>query len=210
MRINCIHLGALAVVCAMWAVSSLAQKAPASSIEQLQAAVQHSPFDSKVRLQLGLAYIAMDDFPHALEALHDAVRLGPNSSEAHNWLGVALMEKSDLPNAVAEFRKAVALDPKNARAYTNLGSALSHSGETDQAITAFQKALALAPNRSGAQLDLALALRDKGDLEGALRRLPFPRRGPVCCQRSIRTRPNIAPKRRFCWGSCRIRKGGRD
>ena len=171
MRINCIHLGALAVVCAMWAVSSLAQKAPASSIEQLQAAVQHSPFDSKVRLQLGLAYIAMDDFPHALEALHDAVRLGPNSSEAHNWLGVALMEKSDLPNAVAEFRKAVALDPKNARAYTNLGSALSHSGETDQAITAFQKALALAPNRSGAQLDLALALRDKGDLEGALRHL---------------------------------------
>jgi tetratricopeptide (TPR) repeat protein len=167
---NRIEWGGLALACALFATPLLAQQRPAS-VENLQAAVQRSPFDFKLRLQLGLAYIERDDFPHALEALQNAVRLGPNSSEAHNWLGVALMEKSDLPNAVAEFRKAVTLDPKNARAYTNLGSALARSGETNDAIAAFRKALALAPNRSAIELDLALALRQKGDLEGALQHL---------------------------------------
>jgi tetratricopeptide (TPR) repeat protein len=169
MKTTFVKWAALALLCAVSARILVAQKSSASSsVEHLQAAIQRSPFDSKLRVQLGLAYIGMDDFPHALEAFQDAVRLGPNSSEAHNWLGVALMEKSDLPSAVAEFRKAVTLDPKNARAYTNLGSALSHSGETDQSIAAFEKALALAPNSSAVQLDLALAFRQKGDLSTAL------------------------------------------
>ena len=171
MKTNRIKWGALALLCAVWPLSSLAQKAPPSSIDRLQAASQRSPFDFKLQLQLGLAYMEMGDFPRALDAFQNAVRLRPSSSEAHNWLGVALMGRSDLPNALVEFRKAVKLDPKNARAYTNLGSALSHSGETDEAIAAFEKALALVPNSSAIHLDLALALRQKGDLEGALRHL---------------------------------------
>jgi tetratricopeptide (TPR) repeat protein len=146
----------------------IAQKSPAAPIESLQAAIQRSPFDYKLRLALGLAYLDLNDFPHALEAFQDAVRLGPNSPEAHNWLGVALMEKSDLPNAVAEFRKAVSLDPKNARAYTNLGSSLAHSSENDEAIAAFKKALVLKPNSPAVELDLGLAFRQKGDLNSAL------------------------------------------
>ena len=162
------------------ALPLVAQKSPAAPIENLQAAIQRSPFDYKLRLALGLAYLELNDFPHALDAFQDAVRLGPNSSEAHNWLGVALMEKSDLPNAIAEFRKAVSLDPNNARAYTNLGSSLSHSGENDQAIAAFKKALALQPNSPAVDLDLGLAFRQKGDLNSAL----------VHLRRVVKSEPN--------------------
>lgn len=160
----------------------IAQKNPAAPIENLQAAIQRSPFDYKLRLALGLAYLDLNDFPHALEAFQDGVRLGPNSSEAHNWVGVALMEKSDLPGAVAEFRKAVTLDPQNARAYTNLGSSLSHMGENDQAIAAFKKALALKPNSPAIDLDLGLAFRQKGDLNSAL----------VHLRRVVKSEPNNA------------------
>lgn len=157
-----------------------AQKSAAAPVESLQAAIQRSPFDHKLRLALGLAYLELNDFPRAHEAFKDAVRLGPNSSEAHNWLGVALMGQSDLPNAIAEFRKAVSLDPKNARAYTNLGSSLAHSGENDQAIVAFQKALALQPKSPAVELDLGLAFRQKGDFSSAL----------VHLRRVVKSEPN--------------------
>ena len=137
-------------------------------VSQIEASIGRSPFDFRLRIQLGIAYMDKDDLPHALQAFQEAVQLAPTSAEAHNWLGVALMGKGDLPDAIPELRKAVALEPKFARGFTNLGSALARSGETSQSIDAFQKALALEPENPSAQLNLALALREKGDLKGAL------------------------------------------
>jgi tetratricopeptide (TPR) repeat protein len=142
--------------------------APDKLISQLEAAVGRRPFDSTLRIQLGIAYMDRDDLPHALEAFQEGVQLAPTSAEAHNWLGVARMAKADLPGAVVELRKAVELDPKFARGYTNLGSALARSGDNAGSVEAFEKALVLEPENPTAHMNLALALRSKGDLKGAL------------------------------------------
>jgi tetratricopeptide (TPR) repeat protein len=155
------------------ALPALAQKsrpAPAS-VDQIEAAIKRDPANSKLYVELGLAYWDKNDSQHALDAFQQAVRIGPSSAEAHNWLGVALMEKSDLPGAIAELRKAVSLNPTYARAYANLGSSLSTSGDLTEAIEVFKKALALEPNSVTAHLNLGIALRQHGDAEGALAHL---------------------------------------
>jgi tetratricopeptide (TPR) repeat protein len=160
----------VAVFVVALAASAGGQKAdkPSPSPAQIEASIQRDPNNSKLHVDLGLAYWDKNDYPHALEAFQHAVKVGPKSAEAHNWLGVAIMEKADLPGAIAEFRKAVALDPKYARAYTNLGSALAKSGEITEAVDVFQKALALEPDNLAAHMNLGVALREKGDADGAL------------------------------------------
>ena len=147
------------------------QSPSAHSVAQIEAAIKRNPFNSKLYIELGLAYWDRNDDPDAFEAFQQAVKVAPASSEAHNWLGVALMKQSDLPRAVAELRKAVALDPKYARAYANLGAALARSGDISEALAVFQKALVLEPNSLPAHLNLGLALREKGDMAGALMHL---------------------------------------
>jgi tetratricopeptide (TPR) repeat protein len=162
--------GRAAVLVAALALPAGAQKTdkPPLTPSQIEAAIKRNPSNSKLYVELGLAYWDKNDYPHALEAFQRAVKIAPSSAEAHNWLGVAIMEKADLPGAIAEFRKAVALDPKYARAYTNLGSALAKSGEITEAVDIFKTALTLEPNNLAAEMNLGVALREKGDAESAL------------------------------------------
>src|SRR5436305_11283722 len=109
---NRLVLALLLFASALLTLAAQNASSPDTLISQLEAAVGRRPFDSTLRIQLGIAYMDRDDLPHAFEAFQEAVQLAPTSAEAHNWLGVARMAKADLPGAVAELRRAVALDPK--------------------------------------------------------------------------------------------------
>src|SRR5207253_11489454 len=90
-------------------------------VSQIEASIGRSPFDFRLRIQLGIAYMDKDDLAHALQAFQEAVQPAPTSAEPHNWLGVALMGKGDLPDAIPELHNALVRHRTVALGSTYLG-----------------------------------------------------------------------------------------
>ena len=86
--------------------------------------------DAKANLYLGRAWLAENDFEHAIPAFERAVALEPKSSDAHMWLGRGMAQKAAKANVFQqaslagkihkEFDQAVALDPANVEARLSL------------------------------------------------------------------------------------------
>jgi tetratricopeptide (TPR) repeat protein len=86
--------------------------------------------DAKANLYLGRAWLAENDFEHAIPSFEKAVALEPKSSDAHMWLGRALAQKAQKANVFQqaslagkihrEFDQAVVLDPASIEARLSL------------------------------------------------------------------------------------------
>ncbi|HYK41210.1 MAG TPA: tetratricopeptide repeat protein [Thermoanaerobaculia bacterium] len=86
--------------------------------------------DAKASLYVGRAWLAQNDFEHAIPAFEKAVALEPKSSDAHMWLGRAMAQKAAKANVFQqaslagkihkEFDQAVVLDPASVEARLSL------------------------------------------------------------------------------------------
>jgi cytochrome c-type biogenesis protein CcmH/NrfG len=110
------------------ASETTASKRVASVIVRLQKAVNASPDDYSLRLDLAQAYASNNDLPNAIKQWDAAITIDPNRPEAQASLGRALYlvseqlpDKTAQQQAVAEslaaFDKAIQSDPEYADSY---------------------------------------------------------------------------------------------
>jgi len=94
-------------------------------------------------INLGLAYLYVNQIARAEDMLRTAVALAPWSAEAWMNLGAVLRNQRLYGEAVLSYQKALALSPSNPRIYEGLGRTYEVQGMFWDALTSFQNALAI-------------------------------------------------------------------
>jgi Tfp pilus assembly protein PilF len=97
---------------------------------------------SRVHLDLGIAYIKSRQYTTALRELIAAEKMNPKDAETHYYMGLTYYGKGMNEKAVEEFRKALSLNPDYPEAHNYLGTVYLESELYDKAIEEFNRALA--------------------------------------------------------------------
>lgn len=88
---------------------------PDQAIPILLQALELVPDSPKAHAQLGKAYLAMKDFPHAQTELEQAVKLEPESARAHYVLGQLYQKQRQAEKAKQEFARYAQLNAQHAK-----------------------------------------------------------------------------------------------
>lgn len=115
------------------------------------------PSDPDAALNLGGAYIMLNQHEQAIVILEQAAQIQPENSKI--WINLAaaylgnLVDSSDQNQlrAIDAFKKALELDPAAPSANYNLGLIHRHRGEIEDAIAHFRRAAAINPFDQDAQ-----------------------------------------------------------
>lgn len=132
---------------------ALAANENTRAVEQLEAAVRHSPQTSLYHCHLGEAYRRLGRIEDAVIATRQAITLKHDFAEAHRNLGILLEHESNLDGALASFEAAWRLQPTLPDCAARIVSLLRACGRTDDAIGVFYLAERQLPN----DLELAAA-----------------------------------------------------
>jgi tetratricopeptide (TPR) repeat protein len=125
---------------------------------QFRKAIELSPDDATMRLNLALILNRMGDARAALAELEVAVRVDPRFARAHYMMG-ALLERGgrDQP-AIDRYTAAVTHDPNLSEAHLKLADALRRTDRLDASLSAYHRVLELDPNSEEARFGEAMAL----------------------------------------------------
>lgn len=126
------------------------------------------PANTRARINLARAQLAVNQAAAAEEQLREALRLDPVSADAHYNLGVLLARTGRKEAAEAAYREATRLRPSYAEAWNNLGSLRLEAGQPVEAAAFFRRAFETRPRYAEAQANLALALLESGRADEAL------------------------------------------
>ena len=118
-----------------------------------------------IHMNLGLAYIEVNNYNPALKELLEAEKYTPDDARIHYYLGITYHGKSLSDKAIEEFKKATELKPDYSEAHNFLGIIYSNTGQWDMAIAAFQKALTniVYDTPAAALYNMGWAYYQKGD-----------------------------------------------
>lgn len=96
---------------------------------------------AEINIQLGVRYLAQQEYKLADEKLRRAMKQDPRSSTAQ-WVYALLQERLG-ENKVAEkhFRKAISIDPKDSKAHNNYGTFLCNQSRPLEAEKEFLRAI---------------------------------------------------------------------
>ena len=99
---------------------------------------------------MGYAYRALGDLPHARESFEGAVASNPEYVKA--WIGLGLVDQKsgDLAGAIHAYTQAMNVQPSDL-GYLLLARALEQSGNNNAALTAIQQARSISRNLDNAQ-----------------------------------------------------------
>jgi Tfp pilus assembly protein PilF len=97
---------------------------------------------SRVHLDLGIAYIKSRQYTTALRELIAAENMNPKDAEIHYYMGLTYYGKGLNDEAAEEFRKALSLNPDYPEAHNYLGTVYLEMDLYDKAIEEFSHALA--------------------------------------------------------------------
>jgi type IV pilus assembly protein PilF len=97
---------------------------------------------SRVHLNLGVAYIKSRQYTTALRELMAAEKMNPKDAEIHYYMGLTYYGKGMNDKAAEEFRKALSLNPDYPEAHNYLGTVYLEMELYDKAIEEFNRALA--------------------------------------------------------------------
>jgi len=136
------------------------------AITVLNEALRLDPRDGFIYLNLGMAYMALEQVDRAIPLLERAVESiedgAPLSASFHEELGRALFLKNDHAASAVQFEKALAIEPDNAFVHCRLAHALGQLKRGDEALQHYQEALRLDPDLQEAHLQLAALLVELG------------------------------------------------
>jgi tetratricopeptide (TPR) repeat protein len=125
----------------------LARREYALAVQELTAALKIAPDSAIVHRDIGRAYVAMHDLPHALQALERAVALDERDADTHFLLGDVYHENDRRGQAVKHLARAIELVPEGApwraEAYRLLGYSQRAAGNRAGAIAAWRHYLAI-------------------------------------------------------------------
>jgi tetratricopeptide (TPR) repeat protein len=124
------------------------------ALQHYQRAVDLAPEFYAARNNLGLAYMAKQDFVHAQQQFEKVISINPADTEGYFNLGNVLLLTKRLPEAGRVVQEGLQRQPDSAFGKFLLGSVYSRTGNTQQAETLFEQCLQLDPNMSKAHLAL--------------------------------------------------------
>ncbi|MBV9500219.1 MAG: tetratricopeptide repeat protein [Acidobacteriaceae bacterium] len=117
-----------------------------SAAESLQtytaAARLQQPQASDLKI-VGLDYVLLNDYQHAIRWLERSITEQPNDAEAVYYLGRAYYVQNSFDKAISCFERALQLDPKYLKAEDNLGLAHEGKNRLDLAEADYRKAIAI-------------------------------------------------------------------
>jgi tetratricopeptide (TPR) repeat protein len=145
---------------------------PLNAAIALKKAEALAPLDSRERLQLALAYIAMKRGDWARPELERLATAGPGDVTPTYWLARLDYDAGQYASAIRRLKEVVAREPAFARAYDNLGLCYEALNEPDEAVAHYREAVKLNRNdmkRASAwpALNLGILLRTRGELDEA-------------------------------------------
>jgi tetratricopeptide (TPR) repeat protein len=145
-------------------------------------AARVSPKSTRIRYNLGNAWLKRRRFREAETEYREALAIYPEFADARGNLGMALLQQGRAREALAPLEEAARRQPRNPEVRVNLGSARRALGDPGGARAEFEAAIALSPNAATAWNDLGSLLLGQGETEEAIR----------CLERAAQAEPDYA------------------
>ncbi|MEQ9422927.1 MAG: tetratricopeptide repeat protein [Cyclobacteriaceae bacterium] len=130
---------------------------PQGAIATYKKALEISPTNTKVLINLGLLYEALGEFDNAVKAYTDALKIDENDIDGWVNLGNTFQKKGDVAKAVLAYKEAVKINPWDVKGHFNLGNHYYRTDENVLAIQSYQKALDINPGLIDGYFNLARA-----------------------------------------------------
>ena len=146
----------------------LMQGAHEDAIGQYEQALELTPNDTSVPVNLATALLRAGRFEEAIGPFEQALRIDPEDAQAHYNLGVSLVKTGQPEAARGHFEEAVRLDPNHAEAHLILGSVLFDQGKVPEAVGQWEQALRIKPEYAAAHYNLANYFLRAGRFEEAI------------------------------------------
>jgi tetratricopeptide (TPR) repeat protein len=142
-------------------------------VRVVSAAESHQvvPANAKKRYNLGLKFVAKDDYRQAAAHFKEALTIYPEYLAARNDLGAQYLKLKQLDEAEENFQNVLERDPKNFNAKFNLGLVRIERQNYTDAISQLNQAIAIDSTRPVARLWLGFTMLEMGDLPNAEREL---------------------------------------
>ncbi|OQA31358.1 MAG: TPR repeat-containing protein YrrB [Betaproteobacteria bacterium ADurb.Bin341] len=153
----------------------------AEAIEKYRAALTALPESARVFLNLGNAFLALNQTEQATANYRKALCLQPDSSKAYFNLGLSLSSGGDLAGAVAAYRDALRFNPDFLDAHIALACALEDQGDQQAALAQYRIALGINPVHGPANFNLGMLLYGLGEVEEAIARMQTAAQDPGFC-----------------------------
>lgn len=141
---------------------------PLEAIGVYRKALEVSPDDPRIYLNLGLAQRAAGDLHAAIASYRRSVALAPADPVALVNLGIALADGGDTLSAETTLRRAIAVAPLEPLAHFNLANYALVRGDVTRAIDGYQRAIDADPSLARAHINLARAYLLRREYPAAL------------------------------------------
>ena len=140
---------------------------------------------ASIYLQLGINYMAREQYQEALDRFEKALSIDPGSPDVHSVLGIFYHRLGELGKAEKYYKKAITLDPTNSDALNNYGQFLCLQGQTQAAIEHFAEAIKnpLYPTPEVAYTNTAVCLLRGQQVD----------RAETYLRKALTTNPNVPP-----------------
>jgi tetratricopeptide (TPR) repeat protein len=125
---------------------------------QFRQAIELSPDNAIMRLNLALTLNRMGDARAALAELEAAIRVDPRLALAHFMMGTLLERSGRDQEAIDRYTAAVTHDPRLREAHLRLADALRRIGRLEASLSFYQRVLELHPDSEEARFGEAMAL----------------------------------------------------
>jgi tetratricopeptide (TPR) repeat protein len=133
--------------------------------------------DADALLEVGIAYLAIEQYESAVDAFARVAWFAPESDAAvEAWVnrGVALAQLEEYDEGIGAYHEALSLDPDPglaAVAETNLAYALWESGDSSRPLAHAERAVELDPRLAEAWFNLGFLYNERALSEDAVRAL---------------------------------------
>jgi tetratricopeptide (TPR) repeat protein len=134
-----------------------------SSLAELEPASQ-----STMLVNMGNAYLQLNDSASALKVYQDALKVDPTNALAYRRLGDFEDDHGTTKKAADYFARACELEPNNPSHHACAGTAYLRQQDHERASTHLRKSLEIFPEQPLIFYNLAVALFSKGQAEGAI------------------------------------------
>jgi tetratricopeptide (TPR) repeat protein len=143
----------------------------AEAREALLKAASLGPYQSDVRLELGIVSGRQGNWEQARTELETARRFGPEDPRPLLYLGEVLWKLERRAEAMSALREAIRLGPSDWQPHYRLASNLAQQGQWSDAVAEYQEALRLNPSSVKTELGLAAVLLSLGRQPEALQQI---------------------------------------
>ena len=129
-----------------------------AAVDLISQALKIQPNNPTFQINLGTAFLKLDQFDRAEIAFKRVTELRPEYAVGHNQLGVALMEAGKNREALASFATAMRLKPNDATMMFNAGCIQIRLKNYEDAIRLLNAAHVIEPKNSEVLVNLGYAL----------------------------------------------------